>query len=135
MPVATPGDTATAERTITTADIRQFADITGDHNRIHTDEAYADETLFGGIIAHGMLSAGVISAAVAKLPGDVIYLTQDLQFEAPVRPDDRIVGEATVVEDLGDDRLQVETVASVPDRNVDPVIDGEATVLSIPHPL
>lgn len=137
MPVATTDDTATAERTITADAIDAFAEISGDHNPIHTDETYASETMFGGRIAHGILSAGVVSAALAELPGDVIYLSQDLSFEAPVRPGDRVVATATVVEELGGDRVRVETTASVPDRDggeePETVLTGEAVVLSVLH--
>jgi 3-hydroxybutyryl-CoA dehydratase len=87
--------------------------------------------MFGGRIAHGMLSAGAISAALAALPGDVIYLSQDLSFENPVRPGDTVEASVEVVEALGGDRLRVETVADVVDG--DRVLSGEAVVLSVPH--
>ena len=130
MPVATVGDEATASIDVTTETIDAYADLTGDENPIHLDEEYASETMFGGRIAHGMLGAGVVSAALASLPGDIVYLDQTCSFEAPVRPGDTIEASATVREDLGDDRLRVETVASVDDEHV---IEGEATVLSLPH--
>lgn len=129
MPVATPGDTATATVEVTTEDIDQYADLVGDHNPIHLDDDYAVETMFGGRIAHGMFSAGVVSAALARLPGDIIYLEQDLTFTRPVRPGDTITASVEVVEDLGADQIRVETVAKT--REV--VLDGEATVLSIEH--
>jgi len=130
MPVATVDDEATASIDVTPDTIDAYADLTGDDNPIHLDEAYASETMFGGRIAHGMLGAGVISAALASLPGDIVYLDQRCSFEAPVRPGDTIEARATVREELGDDRLRVETVASVDGESV---IDGEATVLSLPH--
>ncbi|WP_277555911.1 MaoC family dehydratase [Halobaculum limi] len=130
MPVATVGDTVTASREVTTDRIDAYADLTGDDNPIHLDDDYAAHTMFGGRIAHGMFGVGVISAALASLPGDIIYLNQDCGFEAPVRPGETVTAEATVVEDLGSDRVRVETVATVDDEVV---IDGEATVLSVPH--
>ena len=130
MSVATVGDAASASIDVTTAAIDAYADLTGDENPIHLDEAYAAETTFGGRIAHGMLGAGVVSAALASLPGDVIYLDQELSFESPVRPGDTLRADAEVIEELGGDRIRVETVASVDGETV---IDGEATVLSVSH--
>jgi 3-hydroxybutyryl-CoA dehydratase len=130
MPVAAVDDAATESIDVTTETIDRYAALTGDENPIHLDEAYASETMFGGRVAHGMLGAGVVSAALASLPGDIVYLDQDCSFEAPVRPGDTVEARATVVELLGDDRLRVETVAAVDDETV---IDGEATILSLPH--
>ncbi|WP_430505840.1 MaoC family dehydratase [Haloparvum sp. PAK95] len=132
MPVASVGDESRAETVLSAEDVDAFAEITGDDNPIHLDEAYAGETMFGGRIAHGILSAGVISAAMADLPGDVIYLSQDLRFENPVQLGDRVVATATVEEEPGGDRIRVETVARVPDRD-EVAISGEATALSTPH--
>lgn len=86
--------------------------------------------MFGGRIAHGMLAASVVSAALADLPGDVIYLSQDLSFENPVRPGDEVVARAEVDELLGGDRIRVETTARVGDVDV---VTGEAVVLSVSH--
>ncbi len=69
MPVATVGETADATIEVTTEAIDTYASVTGDTNPIHLDDEYAAETMFGGRIAHGMLGAGVISAALASLPG------------------------------------------------------------------
>ncbi len=130
MPVASPGDTASASQTITTDHIEQFARLTGDDNPLHTDEEYATEALFGGPIAHGLLTAGVISAALAELPGDIVYLSQELSFDAPVRPDTTVRGEVEVLETFKDGRLRVETYVMTPDNRV---VDGEAVVLSREH--
>ncbi|NHX35803.1 MULTISPECIES: MaoC family dehydratase [Halolamina] len=132
MPVAAAGDDAEVAREVTRETIDRYADLTGDENRLHTDEAYAAEGFFGGVVAHGMLGAGLISAALAALPGDIVYLSQDLDFEAPVRPGDTVRATVEVVEELGDDRVRVETVAEVVD-DATTVIDGEAVVLSVPH--
>lgn len=129
MPVASVGDTAEASITVTEETIDAFADLTGDHNPIHEDPEYASETMFGGRIAHGMLSAGPVSAALAALPGDIIYLSQDLTFENPVYPGDTVTARVEVVEDLGDDRIRVETTAETDET----VISGEAVALSVPH--
>ncbi|MFC7137831.1 MaoC family dehydratase [Halobaculum litoreum] len=130
MPVATVGDAATASIDVTTDAIDAYASLTGDHNPIHLDEAYASETMFEGRVAHGMLGMGVVSAALASLPGDIVYLDQDCSFEAPVRPGDTLEARAEVLEVLGGDRVRVETTAVV---DGDAVIRGEARVMSLPH--
>lgn len=132
MPVASVGDESRSETVLTAEDVDAFATITGDENPIHLEDEYAADTMFGERIAHGILTAGVISAAIAALPGDAIYLSQDLRFENPVGLGDRVVARATVEEVLGGDRIRVETVARVPDRD-EVVISGEAVVLSAPH--
>ncbi|WP_435320143.1 MaoC family dehydratase [Haloarchaeobius sp. TZWSO28] len=130
MAVATVGDLATATMTVETEDIEAYAALVGDENPIHMEESYAEETMFDGRIAHGMLSAGVVSAALADLPGDVIYLSQDLQFQAPVQPGDTVEATAKVVEQVGDDRLRVTTTVDVAETTV---LAGEAVVMSVPH--
>lgn len=134
MPTADVGDEATAQREVTEETIKAFADLTGDDNPLHTDTAYAEEGFFGGVVAHGMLGAGVISAALASLPGDVVYLSQNLEFEAPVRPGDTVRATARVVENLGNDRVRAMTNAAVGDgEDSEQVITGSAVVLSTPH--
>ena len=82
------GMSATYAKTITEADIVLFAAVSGDNNAIHTNEEFAAATIFKGRIAHGMLSASVISAALAnKLPGPgAIYMSQNLRFGRPCGP-------------------------------------------------
>ena len=86
------GDSAEITKTIEQADIHAFADVTGDHNPVHVDEEFAKTTRFRRRIAHGMLTASLISAVLAnKLPGEgSVYLGQTLQFVAPVFPGDRV---------------------------------------------
>mgnify|MGYP006302806467 FL=1 len=132
MPVATVGETAVNEVSITEEMIPAFAELSGDENPIHLDDEYAAETMFGGRVAHGILSAAVISGALARLSGDIVYLSQELSFEKPVYPGETVEATVRVTEDLGDDRLAVETVAVVPERD-ERVLSGEATVLSVPH--
>jgi 3-hydroxybutyryl-CoA dehydratase len=129
MPVASVGDTATANLPVTRDAIDEFAALSGDDNPLHVDEEYAAEGPFDGPVAHGLLAASAVSAALAGLPGDVVYVSQDLTFLAPVRPGEEVTARVEVVEDLGDDTLRVETVA----RTDDQVLDGEAIVLSVPH--
>ncbi len=86
------GDSASISKTITDGDIQAFADVTGDHNPIHLDDEYAAKTRFGSRIAHGMLSAALISAVLAnELPGaGSVYLSQTLKFVKPVFPGDTV---------------------------------------------
>jgi 3-hydroxybutyryl-CoA dehydratase len=135
MPVASVGDIADATETITDDDIEAYAVLVGDTNPIHVDDDYAQDTMFDGRVAHGMLSAGVVSAALADLDGDIVYLSQDLQFEAPVRPGDPVTPTAEAVEATGHDQPRVPpTVVTDPDGD-DPttVLSGDATVMSVPH--
>ena len=122
------GDLVTFEKAITEADVRAFAEISGDTNRLHLDEAFAAGSRFGERIVHGTLVSGLISAALARLPGLTVYLSQDLEFRAPVAIDDRVSARVEVVEDLGNGQFRLETL--VRDETTDTVvIDGEAVVL------
>ena len=124
-----PGDTASLSKTISDADIRAFADVTGDHNPIHLDEEFAKQTRFGRRISHGMLSASLISAVIAnELPGQgSIYLGQTLQFVAPVYPGDTVLARVTVTS-IREDKpiMKLETVCT--NQRDEVVIKGEATV-------
>jgi 3-hydroxybutyryl-CoA dehydratase len=124
------GDTASLSKTISDDDIRAFAEATGDRNPLHLDEEFAKETRFGRCIAHGMLSASLISAVIAnELPGQgSIYLGQTLQFVAPVFPGDTVTARVTVSA-IREDKpiLRLETVCT--NQRSEVVIRGEATVL------
>jgi 3-hydroxybutyryl-CoA dehydratase len=124
-----PGQSASWTRTVTDADIRRFAEISGDDNPVHLDENFAAKTLFKGRIAHGMLAASFISTVVGtKLPGyGSIYITQNLRFRAPVRIGDTVETTATVLEvDRDRKRVKMETVCRVGDTVV---VDGDATLM------
>ena len=124
------GMTATFAKTITEADIVLFAGVSGDNNAIHTNEEFARSTIFGGRIAHGFLSASVISAAVAnRLPGPgTVYLSQSLRFRAPVKPGDTVHATVTVKTlNLEKARAELDTVCTV---NAKVVIEGEALVMT-----
>lgn len=124
------GMSASFSKTITEADIVLFAGVSGDNNAVHTNEEFAATTPFGGRIAHGFLTASVISAAVAnRLPGPgTVYLGQQMRFKAPVRPGDTVHATVTVKSvDLAKARVTLETVCRV--RNV-VVIEGEALVMT-----
>src|SRR5262245_49233104 len=92
------GMTETLTRTVTEADVKAFADVSGDHNPIHLDEAYAATTMFKTRIAHGILSASYISATLAsRLPGPgAVYVSQNLKFRAPVRLGDTVTARIEV---------------------------------------
>lgn len=123
------GKSAEFSRTITDRDVMMFAEVTGDFNPVHVDEAAAAKTRFGGRIAHGMLSGGLISAAIAsKLPGPgSIYLGQTLKFTLPVRIGDTVTATITVSEILPRRRVKLSTICT--NQNGEKVIDGEATVM------
>ncbi|MEF8864040.1 MAG: MaoC family dehydratase [Haloarculaceae archaeon] len=120
------GDRIRFTKTLTGADVDRFAAASGDTNPIHLDDEWASETRFGGRIVHGILASGLISAALARLPGSVIYLSQDVEFRAPVRLGDRITAEVEAVESLGGGRFRLRTLVK---RDEDVVIDGEAVIL------
>ena len=124
------GMSAETTKTITDADIVLFAGVSTDFNAVHMDEEYARTTPFGGRIAHGMLSASLLSAVLGnQLPGPgVVYLSQSLRFRAPVRIGDTVHARVTVKEVIIEkSRVVLDTVCTVLDKVV---IDGEATVLA-----
>ncbi len=126
----TVGMSAEIAKTITDADIVLFAGVSTDVNAVHMDEEFGKTTMFGGRIAHGMLSASLLSAVLGnRLPGPgTIYLSQSLRFRAPVRPGDTVHAKATVREVIMDKcRVVMETVCTVGDKVV---IDGEATLMA-----
>jgi 3-hydroxybutyryl-CoA dehydratase len=124
-----PGMKATFAKTITEADIVMFAGASGDNNAVHLNAEFARTTPFKGRIAHGMLTASVISAAIAgRLPGPgTIYLAQNLRFKAPVRPGDTVHAMVTV-EELIPDRRRV-TLSTVCTVDGKAVIEGDALVM------
>lgn len=123
------GMSATFAKTITEADIVLFASASGDNNAVHINEEFAQTTQFKGRIAHGMLTASVISAAIAgRLPGPgTVYLGQNLRFKAPVRPGDTVHATVTVKELFLDKRrVALTTVCTVKGKVV---IEGDALVM------
>lgn len=129
----TVGDRVTFSKRLDDGDVRAFAAASGDTNRLHLDDEYADETRFGGRIVHGTLAGGIISAALARLPGLTVYLSQDMTFVGPVEVGEEVSAVVEVVEDLGDGRLRLTTVVYGEDG--DPVVDGEAIVLTDEAPV
>lgn len=121
------GHAAEMTREVTLAAIDGFAAVTGDTNPVHLDEAAAARTRFGGRIAHGMLSAGFISAVLGtQLPGPgVIYMSQSLRFVRPVRPGDVVTTRVEVVE-LIPAKRRVRLATTCRNQRDEPVLEGEA---------
>ena len=123
------GQSAEMAREVTGADLEGFAAITGDDNPVHLDDAYAAGTQFGGRIAHGMLSAGYISAVIGtRLPGPgAVYISQSLRFRRPVRIGDRVTARVEVTAiDAARSRATFRTVCLVGGKSV---VEGEAEIM------
>ena len=118
------------ERRITSNDILLFSEVSGDQNPVHLDEEYARQTIFGKRIAHGMLTASLISAVIAEqLPGHgTVYLSQTLKFIRPVLPDQLVVTTVSVTDiKYTNRRVTLDCQCKVDER---PVLLGEAIVLA-----
>ncbi|BBO84152.1 MaoC family dehydratase [Desulfosarcina ovata] len=128
------GDTAQFSKTVTDTDIYLFAGVTGDLNPAHIDETYAKGTFFKTRIAHGMLSAGFVSAVIGtRLPGPgTVYMHQSLDFLAPVYIGDTVTARVEVIEKLeAKKRVRLKTVCT--NQEGAEVLSGEALV-SPPRP-
>ncbi len=124
------GMTRSLSKIVTDRMIELFAEVSSDRNPVHLDESYARDTIFEGRIAHGMLTAGLISAVIGEqLPGHgAVYLGQTLKFMAPVRPGDRVTATVTVTAmDIARRRVTLDCACRVGDRVV---LKGEALVLA-----
>ena len=119
------GMTAVYAKTITDADIVLFAGISGDTNPLHLNSEFANGTRFEGRVAHGMLTASLISAVIGtKLPGPgCIYMSQTIRWSAPVRAGDTVVARVTITDiDREKERVLMETICSVGEEVV---LEGE----------
>ena len=114
-------------KTITEADIVMFAGVSGDFNPMHMCEEYAKKTFFKGRIAHGVISQGLLSAAMARLPGMVIFVSQSVRFLRPVRIGDTITAIVEVI-DTNRDKGIVTMKNTCVNQNEEAVVEGEATV-------
>ena len=124
------GMTRYVQKTVTDRDIEMFAEVSTDRNPVHLDDAYAQDTIFEGRIAHGMLTAGLISAVIGEqLPGHgTIYMGQNLKFLAPVRPGDTVRAEVEVVDiEYSNRRVKLDCRCLVDGKKV---LVGEAMVLA-----
>lgn len=125
----TVGQSAQMAKTVTEADIILFSGVSTDVNPVHLNDEWAKTTMFKGRIAHGMLSAGFISAVLAnKLPGPgTVYLSQNLKFKSPVRPGDTVKAVITVKEVMVEKKRAVLTTNCYIGETL--VIEGEAMVM------
>lgn len=124
------GDTASMSKTVTEYDVYTFAGVSGDFNPVHINAEFAKNSLFKERIAHGMLSAGFISAVLGTaLPGvNTIYLSQELAFKAPVKIGDTVTATVEVIEKIdAKNRIVLKTVVTNQDGTV--VTDGKAMVM------
>lgn len=130
------GDVATFTHTVTNDDIIAFARVTGDDQPLHLDDTFAAKTRFGKRIAHGMLSAGFISAVLGtRLAPEnvVVYLSQQMRFRLPVSIGDTITAEAEVTA-IDPDKRIVTIRTDCLNQDGQAVVKGEATVLLDPKP-
>lgn len=124
--VVSVGDVVTFSKSLTEDDVHAFAAVSGDTNRLHLDESFAEQSRFEGAIVHGTLVSGLISAALARLPGLVIYLSQETTFLGPVEPGQRATAVCEVAEELGGGRYRLTTDVTADEKTV---VEGEAVVL------
>jgi 3-hydroxybutyryl-CoA dehydratase len=127
------GDSGELAKVITEEDVYLFAGITGDQNPLHISQEYAAKTRFGERIAHGMLTAGLISAVFGMvMPGPgCVYLSQNLIFLAPVKIGDEITARVELVEIIEERRYRMKTQCF--NQRTEMVLDGEA-VVAVPKP-
>ncbi|GKX31238.1 (R)-specific enoyl-CoA hydratase [Vallitalea longa] len=124
------GDKASFEKTISESDVYLYAGITGDQNPAHINQVEAEKSMFKGRIAHGMLTAGYISAVLGmQLPGPgTIYLGQELKFTAPVRFGDTVKAEVEVIEKKQEKNIiKLNTICTNQEGTI--VLKGIATVM------
>lgn len=130
IPGVKVGFRAEFSKTVGADDIKKFAEVTGDNNPLHSDPAYARRTRFGECIAHGMLGAGFISAAIGTLAphANAVYLTQSLRFLRPIGIGDTIRAVAEVKSI--DEKASTATLTTIcyNQRN-EQVVSGSALVL------
>ncbi len=124
------GATASHSKKITDDDIQAFAELTGDRNPLHMDDDYAQTTRFGRRIAHGMLSASLISVVLGnELASEgVIYLSQTVRFIAPVYPDDTVTARATIIK-IREDKPIVTLETIWQNQHGETLIQGEAVMI------
>ncbi|HEU0014354.1 MAG TPA: MaoC family dehydratase [Longimicrobium sp.] len=122
------GQAAEFAKTVTEADVVLFAGVTGDFNPVHVDAVAAEASRFGGRIAHGMLSASLISTVLAmRLPGPgTIYLSQSLRFTSPVRIGETVTARVLVAELMPKRRVRLATTVTTRDGTM--AVEGEAVV-------
>jgi 3-hydroxybutyryl-CoA dehydratase len=123
------GDSAAISRTISDRDVELFAEVSGDYNPVHLDDDFAKTTRFGARIAHGMLTASLLSTVIGtKLPGEgAIYVSQTLFFVAPVYLGDTVTATATITH-YEPDRRRMTLATVVRNQRGDEVVRGDAVI-------
>ena len=119
------GQEFTVNKRISEDDVKQFAEISTDHNPLHLNEEIAARSIFKRRVAHGMLTASLISAALASMPGTIILLEISLSFKKPVFINDTLAAKAIVTK-VENDRISLDVEVT---RNVDKVVIGTARIL------
>lgn len=124
------GDTATFTRTLTEKELVLFAAVSGDFNPVHLDSEFAENSLFGERVAHGMWSGSLISAALAMvMPGPgTVYLGQNLSFKRPIKLGDTATVHLTVLRKAPKNRVELQ--CEVINQNGQKVVTGEAKVIA-----
>lgn len=124
------GQTAEFTKTVSESDVYGFAGITGDFNPVHVDQVAAESTMFGGRIAHGMLTAAFVSTVIGmELPGPgVIYMSQSLRFTAPVRIGDTVTARVEVAE-VNREKGRVRLATKCLNQKDEVVAEGESLVM------
>ena len=123
------GMEASVSKTVTMADIETFAGVSGDYNPVHMDPEFASKTIFKQVIAHGLLTASYISTVFGmKMPGPgAIYVSQTLNFKAPVKVGDEVLARVIVVDLMpAKNRARFDCYCTVRGKVV---LDGEANMM------
>jgi 3-hydroxybutyryl-CoA dehydratase len=121
------GDAVTFSKTVTGADIALFAGLSGDLHPLHVDEEYAQHSRFGGCIAHGMLTASLLSTTAGLIlatPG-AIFVSQDVRFVRPVRPGDTLTARSEIVE-LIPERRRLRWRSTIVNQHGELVAEGQS---------
>lgn len=121
------GEERTFVKTVTEADIVNFAGISGDFNPLHVNEEHAKKGIFGERVAHGMLTAAFISATLAKFPGDIVYISQYVKFVRPVKIGDTIKA-VSKVKEKEEKKTELKLETNCYNQKGEIVMEGEAKV-------
>jgi 3-hydroxybutyryl-CoA dehydratase len=121
------GDSESIEWVFKQKDVKLFSEIVGDRNPLHVDEKFAEDSLFGELITHGVLGLGVLSAALARLPGTIIFKNIDASFKNPVFINSTVFAVVEVVENIENNEFSVDITLEV---DAEVAISGEARIIS-----
>jgi 3-hydroxybutyryl-CoA dehydratase len=119
------GDRFSVTKQVTAKDVELFAEVSGDRNPLHLDADFAAKSMFKQRVVHGMLTASLISSALASMPGTIILTSIGLNFEKPVFIGDNLTAFATVTKIEGS-KISFDVEVSTSSNRV---ISGSATIL------